>query len=37
LRAQLDGSAKVAEALETKNYELEKCLIYLKNVTSEKD
>jgi vacuolar-type H+-ATPase subunit I/STV1 len=37
LKAQLDGSAKVTEALENKNYELEKCLIYLKNVISEKD
>ena len=37
MRAQVTGSAKVAEALENKNYELEKCLMYLKNVISEKD
>jgi chromosome segregation ATPase len=37
LRNQLDGSAKVIENNNDKIYELEKCLIYLKNVAGEKE
>lgn len=37
LRAQLDASSKVIENNNDKIYELEKCLIYLKNVTGEKE
>jgi chromosome segregation ATPase len=37
LRAQLDGAAKVQESQNDKIYELEKCLIYLKNVAGEKE
>ena len=37
LRAQLDSNAKITEGLNDKVMELEKCLIYLKNVVSEKD
>lgn len=37
LRTQVDGSAKVIEGQEDKIYELEKCLIYLKNTCAEKE
>ena len=37
LRAQLDAAAKVSESQNDKIYELEKCLIYLKNVAGEKE
>ena len=37
LRNQVDGSAKVIEGQEDKIYELEKCLIYLKNTCAEKE
>jgi chromosome segregation ATPase len=37
LRSQLDGAAKVSESQNDKIYELEKCLIYLKNVAGEKE
>ena len=37
LRAQVDASSKVVENNNDKIYELEKCLIYLKNVTGEKE
>lgn len=37
LRAQIDGSSKVIEGQEDKIYELEKCLIYLKNACAEKE
>lgn len=37
LRAQLDGASKVSESQNDKIYELEKCLIYLKNVAGEKE
>lgn len=37
LRAQLDSAAKVSESQNDKIYELEKCLIYLKNVAGEKE
>jgi chromosome segregation ATPase len=37
LRSQVDGSAKVIEGQEDKIYELEKCLIYLKNTCAEKE
>lgn len=37
LRAQLDANSKVSEGLNDKVMELEKCLIYLKNVVGEKE
>lgn len=37
LRTQVDGASKVIENNNDKIYELEKCLIYLKNVTGEKE
>lgn len=37
LRGQLDANAKVNESQADKIYELEKCLIYMKNVTGEKE
>lgn len=37
LRSQLDGASKVSESQNDKIYELEKCLIYLKNVAGEKE
>lgn len=37
LRSQIDGSAKIVEGLNDKIFELEKCLIYLKNVVGEKE
>ena len=37
LRNQVDGSAKVIEGQEDKIYEVEKCLIYLKNTCAEKE
>jgi len=37
LRSQLDGNVKVSEGLNDKIYELEKCLIYLKNCIGEKE
>jgi len=37
LRSQLDGASKIQESQNDKIYELEKCLIYLKNVAGEKE
>lgn len=37
LRQQLAGSSKVIEGQEEKIFQLEKCLIYLKNLSEEKD
>jgi chromosome segregation ATPase len=37
LRSQLDANAKVNESNADKIYELEKCLIYLKNIVGEKE
>ena len=37
LRSQIDAAAKVQESQNDKIYELEKCLIYLKNVAGEKE
>lgn len=37
LRAHLDSNTKVTEGLNDKIIELEKCLIYLKNIVGEKD
>jgi len=37
LRGQLDANAKLNEAQADKIYELEKCLIYMKNVVGEKE
>lgn len=37
LRNQIDGASKAIESNNDKIYELEKCLIYLKNVSGEKE
>lgn len=37
LRTQIDGASKAIESNNDKIYELEKCLIYLKNVAGEKE
>lgn len=37
LRAQIDAASKVQESQNDKIYELEKCLIYLKNIAGEKE